>query len=260
VAQFPSGTLSAKHKLAILEPLNYKIEVNNMKLIPYIVAFALLVGTSIAGVTVRVIPTPRTAEVDGSTELTVKRMPEGGVFSLTVNKGQDVSFYTIQWFKNGQLIPGETGQELRKDIATGDMNGVYNVTMASPCATVNSKPIQVVVERRGFQINTRIPTIQDGVAGLNDVEGAVYELQACQPNPVTDRATINFSTGANGHVMLKVVDLNGNVIATLVNDVLPAGTHEVTMNTRDYNMSSSMYYYVLSTAGFTDTKPMMMVK
>lgn len=255
-----SGTVSAKHKLPILESLSNKIRVDIMKIIPYIVTFALLVGTATAGLTVRIIPTPRTAEVDGSNELMVKRMPEGGEFLLTVNKGQDVSFYTIQWFKNGELLPGETGQSLRRMTATGDMNGVYNVTMASPCATVNSKPIQVVVERRGFQVNTRISSPLEGVAGINDVQGAVYELQACQPNPVTDRATINFSTGANGHVMLKVVDLNGNVIATLVNDVLPAGSHEVTINTRDHNMSSSMYYYVLSTAGFTDTKPMMIAK
>jgi hypothetical protein len=231
-----------------------------MKIIAILFISALIATQATAGVTVRIIPTPRTAEVDGSTELTVKRMPEGGEFLLTVNKGQDVSFYTIQWYKNGEVIQGETGQELRRKIATGDMNGVYTVSMASPCATVNSKPIQVVVERRGFQVNTRIPSVQDGVAGLNDVQSAIYELQACQPNPVTDRATINFSTGASDHVMLKVVDLNGNVIATLVNDVLPAGSHEVTINTRDHNMSSSMYYYVLSTPGFTDTKPMMIAK
>ncbi len=102
----------------------------------------------------------------------------------------------------------------------------------------------------------------DGVAGhLQETTTlSAFALNECQPNPVTDRATITFVSQQTSEVTLKVVDLNGNVVATLVNDVLPAGSHSVSFNTSDHNMTSSLYYYVLSAPGFTDTKPLMLVK
>lgn len=260
------------------------------RLTTFIVLSVVVAAPLFAGLNVKVSPRVRTVEVDGSAEVTIKRIPEGGEFLLTVNKGQDVSFFQIQWFKNGQPMAGETTQELRKPLASAEMNGEYTVQMSSPCATVMSKSMVVVVEPRDYQVNTQVdagkpnfsgpPTMhvigvvpsndgiseqgvgssEQGVAGLHETRTPLFTLQECQPNPVTDRATITFVTAQPSQVMLKVVDLNGNVVATLVNDHLPAGTHDVSFNTRDHNMSSSMYYYVLSAPGFTDTKPLLIVK
>lgn len=213
-----------------------------------------------AGQSIKIFPRTYPVNVDGSAEMAIKRMPEGSVFVLSVNKGQDVRGYDIQWFKDGEAIPGATDQELTYPIATEDMNGVYTVSMASPCAKVMSKPMHVIVERRSFQVNTEIGG-GDGVAGhVQETITQNFVLNECQPNPVTDRATITFTSAATSDVTLKVVDLNGNVVATLVNDVLPAGTHSVQFSTTEHNMTSSLYYYVLSAPGFTDTKPLMLVK
>lgn len=231
------------------------------RILTLVLCVVLLTIPALAGQTIRILPRTYDVKVDGNTELTIKRMPEGAVFLLTVNKGQDVSFYDIQWFKDGQPIQGATGQELTYPIATADMNGTYSVEMASPCARVMSKPMQVIVENRSFQVNTEIGGPSDGVTGhLQETTTANFELKECQPNPVTDRATITFVSQATSEVTLKVVDLNGNVVATLVNDVLPAGSHSVSFNTGEHNMNSSLYYYVLSAPGFTDTKPLMLVK
>lgn len=194
----------------------------------------------------------------------VKRMPEGSEFVLTVNKDQDMRHLTIRWFKDGQLLRGEHGQELRYPIAQADMAGVYTVELAGPCATVTSKPMQVVIEPRSFIVQSDlVPLDVDGtvIAGrTHGTETAGFALFDCQPNPVTDQATIRFATAATSEVVVKVVDLNGAVVATLVNDVLPAGEHTVTINTREHDMQSSLYYYVLSAPGYTATKPMMLVK
>lgn len=189
----------------------------------------------------------------------VKRMPEGSEFVLTVNKDQDMRHLTIRWFKDGRLLRGEHGQELRYPIAQADMAGVYTVELAGPCATVTSKPMQVVIERRGYVVQSEI----DGsvIAGrTHQTEASGVTLFECHPNPVTDQATIRFSTATTSEVVVKVVDLNGAVVATLVNDVLPAGEHTVTINTREHDLQSSLYYYVLSAPGYTATKPMMLVK
>ncbi len=223
------------------------------------VTFAVVFSAAVAGQTVRVIPAPRKADVDGVQGATIKRMPEGGEFLLSVNKGQDVSFYRIQWFKDGVALLGETEQNLRYPVAMQDMNGTYTVKMSNPCATVESAPIQVVVERRSFQVNTQLPR-NEGIAGLNETSSSGYSLSDVAPNPVTDRAVLTFVTAEPAYVTLRVMDMTGSVVATLVSETLPAGNHDVAINTKEYNMSSSLYYVVMQAHGFTDTKPLMLAK
>lgn len=224
-----------------------------------IVTILAVTSTVHAGQTVRILPTPRQADVDGAKGATIKRMPEGGEFLLTVNKGQDVSYYRIQWFKDGVEIPGATGQDLRYPVASADMNGVYTVKMSNPCATVESSPISVYVERRNFQVNTQVPR-EEGIAGVNSSNVAPFSLSDVAPNPVTDRANLTFTTTEPAMVTLRVVDATGALVATLVNDMLPAGEHTVAMNTKDHNMSSQLYFVVMSAPGFTDSKPLMLAK
>lgn len=229
------------------------------RLITAIVSLAALVSVASAGLTVTIIPTPRHADVDGVSGATVKRMPAGGEFLLSVNKGQDVSFYRIQWYKDGMIIPNETNQDLRYSVASSDMDGVYTVTMANPCATVVSNPIRVTVERRAFQVNTQVGNDQ-GVAGTDGTTTSAFELKDVSPNPVHESAMLGFTTRETALVTVRIVDLVGNVVATVVNDVLPAGDHNVSINTKDNNMSSALYYVVMSAPGFTDTKPLMLAK
>jgi len=122
--------------------------------------FAAVVSLSTAGVSIRILPAPRHAEVDGALGATIKRIPAGGEFLLSVNKGQDVSYYRIQWLKDGVALPNETNPDLRYSYAEAYMNGVYTVKMSNPCATVESNPIRVTVERRAFQVNTQVATDQ----------------------------------------------------------------------------------------------------
>lgn len=229
-----------------------------MKRILLLLALVFSVGTMVmAGTTIRVLPTPRQANVDGTPGASIKRMPMGGEFLLTVNKGEDVSHYQIQWFRNGVAIPGQTGQDLRYPYASADMAGVYTVTMANPCAKVESAPIQVIVERRQFQVNTTVnePRV---IAGVDP--SPAFALSDVAPNPVQDRAKITFVTREPSLVTIRVHDVTGAVVATLVNDELPAGEHTATIITRDHDMSSSLYYVVMSAQGFTETKPLLISK
>jgi hypothetical protein len=224
---------------------------------------ALAAATTMMAGVVHVIPATRHADIEGSaSEMLIKRIPEGQEFLLAVNKGENLNYIQIQWFKDGVKLEGETSQELRRSVATQDLNGVYTVSLTSPCGSATSKPMQVIIGPNVHMINTNITPRQEGVAGgtVNETTTSVYELKQCVPNPVTDKATINFTTRESAEVMLKVVDLNGNVIATLVNEVLPAGDHEVMFNTRSYTLSNGLYYYVLSAPGFTDTKPLMITR
>lgn len=218
--------------------------------------------TGVSAGTIRILPSARHADIDGTTDMIIKRIPEGQEFVLTVNKGENLNYLDIQWYKDGVLLQGETNQELRKPVATADLNGLYTVKLSSPCGSAMSKPMQVVIGPNVHLINTNVTPRMDGVTGgtIQETTTQTFELKQCVPNPVTDKATITFTTRDAAEVMLKVVDLNGNVIATLVNETLPAGDHEVVFNARSYTLSSGLYYYVLSAPGFTDTKPLMLTR
>ena len=58
--------------------------------------------------------------------------------------------------------------------------------------------------------------------------------------------------------MLKVYDIAGREVATLVNDIMPAGKHAVEFNATD--LPSGVYFYTLRAEGFEKTMTMVVVK
>jgi hypothetical protein len=77
-----------------------------------------------------------------------------------------------------------------------------------------------------------------------------FALMQNYPNPFNPSTAIDFSTQASGTVTLAVYDLLGRLVRTLVNGVVPAGSHSVRWDGRDsHGMSagSGMYFYRLET-------------
>jgi len=62
----------------------------------------------------------------------------------------------------------------------------------------------------------------------------------------------------NSNVMIKVFDILGNEIATLVNEEKPIGTYEITWNA--VNLSSGIYFYQMKVGEFIQTKKMILMK
>lgn len=59
-------------------------------------------------------------------------------------------------------------------------------------------------------------------------------------------------------VTLKVFDMLGREVATLVNDVKPMGTYEVTWNAA--NLASGIYYYRMTAGSFSEVKKLILLK
>ena len=95
-----------------------------------------------------------------------------------------------------------------------------------------------------------------------------YTLSQNFPNPFNpmtkikfDLPSYGFPIGAFGNdksVVLKVYDILGKEIQTLVNQQLQPGSYEVTFDGN--NFSTGVYYYRLSAGTFTETKKMMLIK
>ncbi len=85
-----------------------------------------------------------------------------------------------------------------------------------------------------------------------------FELQQNYPNPFNPTTQIRFSLAEQSQVTLKVYNILGKEIATLVNDVKSAGTHEVSFD--GSGLASGVYFYTLQTGKFTQTHKMILMK
>ena len=92
--------------------------------------------------------------------------------------------------------------------------------------------------------NKRIPT--------------VYALHQNYPNPFNPTTTIIYTLPENVFVSLKIYDILGQEMVTLVNKEMTAGTHRINWNAQ--NRPSGVYFYKISAGGYSEIRKMMLLK
>jgi tetratricopeptide (TPR) repeat protein len=85
-----------------------------------------------------------------------------------------------------------------------------------------------------------------------------YELSQNYPNPFNPVTKINFAIQKQGLVTLKVYDMLGREVASLVNEFKQAGYYSLDFNAS--GLSSGIYFYRLQANDFTDIKKMVLIK
>jgi len=85
-----------------------------------------------------------------------------------------------------------------------------------------------------------------------------YVLYQNYPNPFNPSTTISWQSPVSGWHTLKVFDMLGRELTTLVDEYLEAGKHKVDFNAS--NLSSGVYYYQLNAGDFVQSKRMLLVK
>ncbi len=95
-------------------------------------------------------------------------------------------------------------------------------------------------------------------------KGTVYSYFLSQnyPNPFNPSTTIRYEIPQRSFVSIKVYDILGNEIVTLLNEEKSAGRYEVEFNTSSFNHhpSSGVYFYSLSAGNYFATKKMILLK
>ncbi len=97
-----------------------------------------------------------------------------------------------------------------------------------------------------------------GVKKENNLTPEKYTLDQNYPNPFNPSTVIRYSVPKSQLVTLKVYNLLGQEVATLVNNRQNAGNYQVTFNAD--KLASGIYFYNLNTAGFNATKKMILLK
>jgi hypothetical protein len=92
-----------------------------------------------------------------------------------------------------------------------------------------------------------------------DLTGPVqFSLEQNYPNPFNPSTTISFGIATDSKVMLRLFDVTGQEIMTLVNKEMKAGRHQVEFNAS--NLNSGVYFYKLEAGNFSSIKKMMLIK
>jgi hypothetical protein len=97
----------------------------------------------------------------------------------------------------------------------------------------------------------------------NSVVPTSYSLSQNYPNPFNPSTVISYQLSAVGNVQVKVSDMLGREVTTLVNEEKPAGRYQINWNGTDNygnKVTSGVYFYTLKAGNYFQTKKMMFLK
>jgi len=162
--------------------------------------------------------------------------------------------------------------------AMSDGNGVYHLP------SLPEGNIKIIVNRLGYindsttvnmtstsnidSINFYLNRVNVGIKQISTTVPSEYKLYQNYPNPFNPSTIIRYQItpltppfgkgGTGGFVTLKVYDILGKEVATLVNNKQIPGVYEVTWEASQY--PSGIYFYRLVSRDFSETKKMLMIK
>ena len=100
--------------------------------------------------------------------------------------------------------------------------------------------------------------IATGVEIYNSEIPTIYSLNQNYPNPFNPSTTITYSLPSEGFVTIKVYDILGNEVETIVNETQNAGNYSVLFDAS--KLSSGIYLYKLSSGNFEQVRKLMLLK
>ncbi|HDZ59096.1 MAG TPA: T9SS type A sorting domain-containing protein [Ignavibacteriales bacterium] len=182
---------------------------------------------------------------------TINDLPPNWVSSLCF--GQNCfppsfdSVATTPDFNTPPLAPGDTLlSSLHVTALVND--GIANVQIQA--GTFHNPNDRITID---FEATT-LPVSVDGEKTLP----GQYFLAQNYPNPFNPSTKIKFGLKDASVVSLKVYDILGNEVATLINEFRDAGDYEVNFNS--VHLSSGIYFYKLTANGFAETRKMILEK
>jgi len=99
-----------------------------------------------------------------------------------------------------------------------------------------------------------------GIAVNSEIAPDEFSLSQNYPNPFNPTTNIDYDLPTDGKVTLKIYDMLGCEVMTLVDEYQQAGRYNYEVGIRNYELSSGVYFYQLRAGSFVQTKKMILMK
>jgi hypothetical protein len=187
----------------------------------------------------------------------------------TVSGNVAVANFTSGGQQGVLIFPSGGGGFIKQLAGVSGNRGVWQLGNGN-YLTSNGAGVHELDSATGNLVRTIVPGVQarmfshydpDFLVGLGNTNGSVpekYSLSQNYPNPFNPTTTITFSLPKAGFVTLKVYNVLGEEVKSLVNHQLSAGSYDFDFDASD--LSSGMYFYTIRIGDFSETKKMMLVK
>ena len=105
-----------------------------------------------------------------------------------------------------------------------------------------------------------LDTLTTGISGNINTVAKDFHLEQNYPNPFNPETIISYSLPIGDFTTLKVYDVLGREVATLVDEYKTAGRYRVMFNASKHNLTSGVYLYKLTTSSYSDIRKMVLIK
>ncbi|MBS1494794.1 MAG: T9SS type A sorting domain-containing protein [Bacteroidetes bacterium] len=95
---------------------------------------------------------------------------------------------------------------------------------------------------------------------LSEIIPENFSLSQNYPNPFNPSTVIHYQLSVARFTTLRIFDLQGKEVATLVNEKQNPGSYAVDFNSAEFNLPSGIYFYTLNAGEFKETRKMILVK
>jgi len=203
--------------------------------------------------------------------------------------GQDYSWFINQWFKQPRHPVYQNRYNIQ-DMGSGNWRLNFTAVQSQTNTVFFTMPIEIKVkfpdntdtvlkvfnnnnsqfftfdfnkhpDSVSFDPYKKIILKQGATIGVNNISSEVplfSSLSQNYPNPFNPSTNIKFQIANNKYVLLKVFDVIGREVQTLVNEKLKPGEYEVTFD--GSTLPSGVYFYKLQADDFTETKKSILLK
>ncbi len=147
--------------------------------------------------------------------------------------------------------------QIKVNSSTGDtiITVFNNAQVQNFNITVANEPIAITVDPN----NWILKTINSVVVGIEDeMQPQTFSLEQNYPNPFNPVTKIKFTLASNEYTTLKVYDIIGKEITTLVNNQMEKGHYEINFDAS--NLPSGVYLYTLNAGGYKETRKMILMR
>jgi beta-glucosidase len=196
------------------------------------------------------VTTARTIEISFTKKMSAPPVAPAG-FSIRANGSTPLSIASVN-LKNSDSTTFTITLEdtLRKENA-------YTISYA-PGAARSSDFGRLAAFENASVYNLLVENPNTGVADMAFRTVKEFQLSQNYPNPFNPKTVIGYRLPGNSFISLKIYDILGREVETLVNEVKRAGSYSVQWNAQ--RMPSGIYFYRLVTNAVSETKKIVLIK